>query len=545
MALATLPPSAWNHEKAGVLLQRAAFGGTPAEIQTLASMQPWQAADFLLGDPQLANATPPESVTQPGLTGQQRLIRRRLDLLTPKDREKKGQELFRAVRAEQDKRLTDLRGWWMERMAAPATAAREKVVLFLHGHFATSEEKVRNPLLLYEQNRLFRERALGPWADLVLGVAQDPAMLIYLDGARSRPEQPNENFARELFELFTLGEGNYTEKDIQESARAFTGWSIRLPKKPGEVMDEETTAPSFVNNPRWHDAKSKKIFGKTGSFDGADVVRLALAQPAAARWITGKLWRFYTGSSPSEELHRQLASAWEENQGQLRPFLQAIWTHPEFYQPDLARNRVKSPVEWLVGLCRQLERPLPAPALASEITAQLGQKLFAPPNVKGWDGGITWINTTSLEKRYEYASWLVGGTLGMRRLGDLDLGRLAVSSGLLEVPRPMIEGNSANAPEEPDLKKDFAEKRRAAARQARELLALSPAPLGPLATPEDRQDPDRLVSCLSTRLLPGETTPPELQARFRKAAGETIPLNDAAVRQTLLAIVQSPRYQLG
>jgi hypothetical protein len=109
----------------------------------------------------------------------------------------------------------------------------------------------------------------------------------------------------------------------------------------------------------------------------------------------------------------------------------------------------------------------------------------------------------------------------------------------------MIEGNSANAPEEPDLKKDFAEKRRAAARQARELLALSPAPLGPLATPEDRQDPDRLVSCLSTRLLPGETTPPELQARFRKAAGETIPLNDAAVRQTLLAIVQSPRYQLG
>jgi len=537
-----LPASAWNKEKAGVLLQRAAFGGTPREVDALAQMQPWQAADFLLGSPELAQATPPESVTRPGLTGQQRLLRRRLNLLTPKDREKKVQELNRAVRAEQEKRLTDLRGWWLDRMASPATAAREKVVLFLHGHFATSEEKVRNPVLLYRQNQMFRERALGPWSDLVLGIARDPAMLIYLDGAKSRPEHPNENFARELFELFTLGEGNYTEKDIQESARAFTGWTIRITKKPGELMDEETTEPFFVNNPKWHDTKSKKIFGKTGSFDGEDVVRLALAQPAATRWITGKLWRFYTGSNPAEETWRELASLWEANQGQLRPFLQALWTSAEFYNPDLARNRVKSPVEWLVGLCRQLDRPLPAPALASEMTAQLGQKLFAPPNVKGWDGGITWINTASLEKRYEYGSWLVAGTSGMKRLGGMDLARLAIQSGLLEVPAPMIEGNLVD---DASLKKDFAEKRKAAARQAREILTLPPAPLAPLAGPEERQDPDRLVAQLSARLLPGENVPPELQARYRKAAGEARPLNDAAVRQTVLAIVQSPVYQLG
>ena len=542
MALAPLPASAWDTEKAGVLLQRAGFGGTPEEVEALANMQPWQAADFLLGSPELAQATPPASVTRPGLTEQQRLIRRRLNLLTPKDREKRASELNRAVRAEQEKRLTDLRGWWLERMAAPSTAAREKVVLFLHGHFATSEEKVRNPVLLYRQNQMFRERAMGPWSDLVLGIARDPAMLIYLDGARSRPEHPNENFARELFELFTLGEGNYTEKDIQESARAFTGWTLRLTHKPGEAMDEETTEPYFVNNPKWHDKKSKKIFGKTGNFDGEDVVRLALDQPAASRWITGKLWRFYTGSPPDEETHRELVSLWQENNGQLRPFLQAMWTSAQFYSPELARNRVKSPVEWLVGLCRQLGRPLPAPALASEMTAQLGQKLFAPPNVKGWDGGITWINTTSLEKRYEYGSWLVSGTLGMKRLGGMDLGRLAIQSGLLEVPAPMIEGNIA---EEPNLKKEFAAKRKAAALQARELLAVSPTPLAPLAGPKERQDPGRLVSRLSTRLLPGEPTPPELQARYRKAAGEATPLNDAAVRQTVLAIVQSPVYQLG
>lgn len=542
MAMATLPASAWDKEKAGVLLQRAGFGGTPAEVEALAQMSVRQAADSLLGKSSRVQPEPPPSLLKPSLTNQQRYIRRRLDMMVPKDREKKANELFRAIWAEQEKRLTDLRGWWLARMAHPSSAALEKMVLFLHGHFATSEEKVRNPFLLYQQNQVFREKVWDPWSDLVLAVARDPAMLIYLDGARSRPEQPNENFARELFELFTLGEGNYTEKDIQEAARAFTGWGLRLPKKPGETMDEETSVPTFVENRRWHDARSKKIFGRRGSFDGADVIRLALRQPAAPLWITGKLWRFYTGSNPSEGLHRELVAAWDRAQGRLTSFLPAMWAHPEFYHPDLARNRVKSPVEWLVGLCRQLGRPLPAPALASEMTAQLGQKLFAPPNVKGWDGGLTWINTASLEKRYEYGAWLVGGTLGMKRLGDMDLGRLAVQSGLLEVPRPMIEGTPI---EEPGLKKDFVEKRKAAARQARELLTMAPVPLSPLAGPEERRDPDRLVSRLEERLLPGESVRPELRARFRKAAGEQTPLPDAAVRQTILAVVQSPVYQLG
>lgn len=540
--MATLPPSAWDKEKAGVLLQRAGFGGTPQEAESLAKMPPRQAADFLLGPPELAQADPPPSILKPTLNDKLRTDRNRLKLMDAKTREDKQREITRALKVEQEKRLTDLRGWWFQRMADPVTAAREKVVLFLHGHFATSEEKVRNPAVLFQQNRLFREKALGSWSDLVLGVAKDPAMLNYLDGAKSRSEHPNENFARELFELFTLGEGHYTEKDIQEAARAFTGWSIRLRPRAGEVMDEETHVPSFVNRPAWHDGKSKKIFGKTGNFDGEDVIRLTLEQPAAPRWITGKLWRFYTGTYPSETLHQELVAAWEENLGLLRPFLLALWTHPEFYHPDLARSRVKSPVEWLVGLCRQLERPLPAPALASEITAQLGQKLFAPPNVKGWDGGITWINTASLQRRYEYASWLVGGTRGMKNLAGMDLGRMAVQSGLVEIPTPLIDGEMKDIT---TLKKEFIQKRNAGARQAREVLAIAPAPLAPLAGPAERQDPDRLVAHLSTRLLPGEPAPPELQTRFKKAAGETKPLNDAAVRQTVLAIVQSPLYQLG
>jgi uncharacterized protein (DUF1800 family) len=540
--LPILEPADWNRAKAGQLLQRAGFGGTPAQVDALASLSPQQAARSLFDSAPPSKIEPPPSILLPTLGDKMRTERNRLKLMDPKTRAQKNQEINRAIRAEREKRLTELRGWWLNRMADPLTAAHEKIVLFLHGHFATSEEKVKNPQLLWLQNQMFRQKALGSWSDLVLGVAKDPAMLIYLDGARSKSQQPNENFARELFELFTLGEGNYTEKDIQESARAFTGWSIRLRNKPGEMMDEETHLPSFLNNPRWHDGKSKKIFGQTGNFDGNDVVRLALQQPAAARWITGKLWKFYAGTTPTEDLHAELVAEWKESGQSIRPFLEAMWTHPAFYAPELARQRVKSPVEWLVGLCRQLNRPLPAPALSSEILAQLGQKLFAPPNVKGWDGGITWINTASLQKRYQYAGWVVSGTQGMKELAGMDLGRMAVQSGLVEVPTPMIGEEMAD---EPNLRKELAQKRRAAATQARELFALPPVPVDEIASPEQRQNPDELVAALARRLLLGDPVPPELLGRFRKAAGRASPVPESDVREVLLAIVQSPVYQVG
>ena len=540
--LPILEPADWNRAKAGQLLQRAGFGGTPAQVDALASLSPQQAARSLFASAPSTKIEPAPSILLPTLGDKMKTERNRLKLMDPKTRAQKNQEINRAIRAEREKRLTELRGWWLNRMADPLTAAHEKIVLFLHGHFATSEEKVKNPQLLWLQNQMFRQKALGSWSDLVVGVAKDPAMLIYLDGARSKSQQPNENFARELFELFTLGEGNYTEKDIQESARAFTGWSIRLRNKPGEMMDEETHLPSFLNNPRWHDGKSKKIFGQTGNFDGNDVVRLALQQPAAARWITGKLWKFYAGTTPTEDLHAELVAEWKESGQSIRPFLEAMWTHPAFYAPELARQRVKSPVEWLVGLCRQLNRPLPAPALSSEILAQLGQKLFAPPNVKGWDGGITWINTASLQKRYQYAGWVVSGTQGMKELAGMDLGRMAVQSGLVEVPTPMIGEEMAD---EPNLRKELAQKRRAAATQARELFALPPVPVDEIASPEQRQNPDELVAALARRLLLGDPVPPELLGRFRKAAGRASPVPESDVREVLLAIVQSPVYQVG
>jgi uncharacterized protein (DUF1800 family) len=461
--------------------------------------------------------------------------------LSGQEKAEARKQLFQYARNTQGRQLTELRGWWLKQMAEPTRAAREKLTLFLHGHFATSFEKVRSPYLLYEQNNLFREKAYGPWSELVLGMAQDPAMLIYLDGSQSRAESPNENFARELFELFTLGEGNYTEKDIQESARAFTGWSVGTSGDRKEGL-QLGARPIFKNMSKWHDPASKTIFGATGNFDGTDVVRLALSQPASPRWIAQKLWRFYAGWPAPEPLLKELVKEWQSLKGEIRPFLMAMWTNPNFYDPVRAADRVKSPTEWLVGLCRQLGRPLPAPGLSTHVLSLLGQNLFEPPNVKGWDGGIAWINTSSISRRYEYGSWLVDGTQGLQKLSTLNMTKMAGESGLLKMSLPEISPEGVVIPH--GIKDMDPVEKQAATERMREALSLPPTPVAGIATSEERQSAEKLLAALSSRFLSGETIPEDLRARFQQAAGDKIPFTDAAVRKMILAIVQSPLYQV-
>ena len=294
--------------------------------------------------------------------------------------------------------------------------------------------------------------------------------------------------------------------------------------------------------PKWHDSGSKTIFGETGNFDGADVIRLTLAQAAAPRWIAQKLWRFYAGWPAPESLLQELVREWQSLKGEIRPFLMAMWTNPNFYDPVRSADRVKSPTEWLVGLCRQIGRPLPAPALSAHILTQLGQNLFEPPNVKGWDGGIAWINTASISRRYEYGSWLVDGTQGLQKLSSLNMAKMAGESGLMKMSLPEIspEGmvTSHGAKDMDPVEK------RASLEKMKEAVALSPAPVGGIATSEERQSPEKLLAALSSRFLSGETIPEDLRARFQQAAGEKIPFTDAAVRKMILAIVQSPLYQV-
>ena len=539
--LSTLTASDWDRNKAAILLHRAGFGGTPHEVDALAALSPTEAADFLLGSAKLLPPDPPAFLQESSMEEAIKSERGKFNSLSDSAKADARREVAQYLRANQGRQMTELRGWWLKQMAEPARAAREKLTLFLHGHFATSFEKVRSPHLLYQQNSLFREKGYGMWSDLVLGVAQDPAMLLYLDGAKSRAEAPNENFARELFELFTLGEGNYTEKDIQESARAFTGWGIGADKgKKGGL--QRGSYPSFKNMPKWHDTGSKTIFGATGNFDGSDVVRLTLAQAAAPRWITQKLWKFYAGWPAPEPLLQELVREWQSLKGEIRPFLMAMWTNPNFYDPVRAADRVKSPAEWLVGLCRQIGRPLPASALSANILTQLGQNLFEPPNVKGWDGGIAWINTSSISRRYEYGSWLVEGTQGLQKLSSLNMAKMAGESGLLKMSLPEISPEGMVIPH--GIKDIDPVEKQAATEKMRETLSLPPALVTDIVTPEERQSPEKLLASLSARFLSGETIPADLRTRFQQAAGEKIPFTDAAVRKMILAIVQSPLYQV-
>ena len=539
--LSTITASDWDRNKAGILLQRAGFSGTPHEVDALAALSPTEAADFLLGPAKLLPPDPPAFLQESSMEEAIKSERGKFNSLSDSAKADAKREVAQYLRANQGRQMTELRGWWLKQMAEPARATREKLTLFLHGHFATSFEKVRSPFLLYQQNSLFREKAYGMWSDLVLGVAQDPAMLLYLDGAKSRAEAPNENFARELFELFTLGEGNYTEKDIQESARAFTGWGIGVDKgKKGGL--QRGSYPSFKNMPKWHDTGSKTIFRSTGNFDGADVIRLTLAQEAAPRWITQKLWRFYAGWPAPEPLLQELVREWQSLKGEIRPFLMAMWTNPNFYDPVRAADRVKSPTEWLVGLCRQLGRPLPAPVLSTHVLSLLGQNLFEPPNVKGWDGGIAWINTSSISRRYEYGSWLVDGTQGLQKLSSLNMAKMAGESGLLKMSLPEITPEGMVIPH--GIKDIDPVEKQAVTEKMRETLSLPPALVTDIVTSEDRQSPEKLLARLSARFLSGETIPEDLCARFQQAAGDKIPFTDAAVRKMILAIVQSPLYQV-
>lgn len=325
--------------------------------------------------------------------------------------EAERREMRKMEQQNQREQVLELRQWWLERMAGGGRPLQEKMTLFWHGHFATSVQKVKNAYLMYLQNETFRKQATGNWLDLLTAASKEPAMLLWLDQAQSKKEHPNENFAREVMELFALGEGNYTEKDITEAARALTGWSY------------DRASQKFQARPNFHDAGEKTIFGKTGRFTGEDVMKLIVEHPQAAPFICRKLWVFLASENPPEELVNALAGVFRKNGNHFKPVLRTIFSSEEFYSEKVVRQQVKSPVQWLVSSSRMLEREIPPAQISANALRLLGQDLFAPPNVKGWDGGIAWITTNNLLNRYNFANYLVlgenpfGGGARMRKSG--------------------------------------------------------------------------------------------------------------------------------
>jgi uncharacterized protein (DUF1800 family) len=288
--------------------------------------------------------------------------------------------------------LSQLKMWWLYRMTASASPLTERMALFWHNHFATSNVKVRAPELMAQQNDLFRTHALGDFKALLAAISRDPAMLIWLDGNANRLRSPNENFARELMELFSLGEGHYHERDIKEAARAFAGWHVRN--------------QAFWLNTLQQDFGPKTVFSKTSALNGEDVINLCLAHEACPQFLARKLLREFVMPSPDEKAVADVAASIRRHDYSMAPVLRELFTSAVFFSVEARHSLIKSPVDFVLGAYRQLEAR-PNLKAAASIIAQLGQDLFQPPTVKGWEGGRLWITTATLLLRTEFASNLL------------------------------------------------------------------------------------------------------------------------------------------
>jgi uncharacterized protein (DUF1800 family) len=384
--------------------------------------------------------------------------------------------------------IEDVRTWWIYRMIHSQRPLVEKMAFFWHGHFATAVSKVDRPYLMYQQNQLFREKGLGTFSDLLRHVAQDPAMLIWLDGATNRKGHPNENFAREVMELFTVGTGVYTERDVLEAARAFTGWGLKDDK--------------FVFSAGDHDFGKKAFLGHEGDLDGSDVLEILAAHPATAQRMVGKLFAFFAYDDPSPETIAPFVEVWKASGGNVREVLRAIFLSPAFSSPAAYRAKVKSPAEFVIGTIRSLGGTI-TPRQTAALMARMGQDLFNPPSVKGWDGGRAWISTSALFERFNFAASI---TTARGPAGTSHIDPITVFDGVTPTTaRQMIEA------------------------AARHLL--------------DGQMPDKTKDVLQTYI----TTPdPQAKEAKDKPAGFALDARtlDEKVRGMLHLLLSTPEYQL-
>jgi len=323
--------------------------------------------------------------------------------------------------------IQDVRAWWVYRMVHSRRPLVEKIAFFWHGHFATAISKVNNPWLMYLQNQLFREHGLGTFEELLLRVSRDPAMLVYLDTAQNRKSHPNENFSREVMELFTFGLGHYTEDDVQEGARCFTGWQLR---------DD-----AFYFNAQEHDDGKKKFLGQEGNLDGSDVIRILARHPATAERISRKLFSFFAYEDPDTKTLAPILQAWHQSNGSIREVLRAIFLSPAFSSEKAWRARIKSPAEFVIGAIRAVGGTI-TPRTVVGLMAKMGQDLFNPPSVKGWDGGPAWISTSTLFERFNFAASI---TTARGPEGTSHTAPLAVFAGLVPTSAQQMVELAANA----------------------------------------------------------------------------------------------------
>lgn len=411
----------FGYDQARHLLVRAGFGGTPKQIQTLVGWGPEKSVEYLLA-PEKVEFEPVRAdlfradIKRP-YTDEERMMARSAQ----RDRDEDALARFRLRQQEaerEDRRqIREVQRWWLKRMIETPRPLEEKMTLFWHGHFATSYRTIEDSYHMFVQNQLFRSHALGNFGELLFAIIRDPAMIAYLDNNDSRRDRPNENLARELMELFSLGVGSYGERDIKEGARALTGYTF---------VDDE-----FVFNERNHDTGSKSILGRRGNLDGDGFVKAILEQEACSRFISLKLYRFFGADAPlawsevegpARKVVQGLASTMLSARYDVRPVLRRLFLSEHFYDPGVMGQQIKGPVDLVVGGVRSLNTPVRDTAILVDALDLMGQNILFPPSVKGWDGGRSWVNTSTLFVRQNILNFLITGRLpqGFEALAKLE-----------------------------------------------------------------------------------------------------------------------------
>lgn len=497
-------------EDARHLLTRTGFGAAPDQIAAYTGLS-WNAAveRLLTGvrtephlDPPLWMDEPP-----PDFAAVRRL---------PEEERRDRQREYRRL---QLRRGFELKAWWWREMVETDSPLTERLTLFWHNHFTSEFRKVRAPKLMYAQNALLRRHALGNFRELLYEIYRDPAMLIYLDGRTNQKNRPNENFARELMELFTLGEGHYTEHDIKQAARAFTGWLVR--PLAGESH--------FVE--RRYDGGEKEFLGRKGRFDAESVIDIILEEPQVARYVVGRLWVEFVSPAPDPDEIERLARLFRERDYELRPVVRELLLSPHFRAEANRGVLIKSPADLLAGTVRTFAIPIGDGRPLVAYSRQLGQDLFDPPNVKGWPGGTDWIDSNTLIARRTIVERAMRGAeiaaqrkMEARAGAPLRAPELRVAAGDAMSGDAMMDGATDGATMTDG--------------DAMEAPGRQGPPMGVMdlvawldALPADYHDED-----LWRVLLP--------QPPVEVEVSEAVARNDARLREYVLKLLLDPAYQL-
>ncbi|WP_238368539.1 DUF1800 domain-containing protein [Mesobacterium pallidum] len=405
-SLAPISAAHWNAERAAHLMRRAGFGGTPSEIAALAAMTPGAAVELMIRgradglvlpdfeesgfwEPCLADFPPSRPATTDKAAETGEVMGVKVKPGGPRPLQPATNRFFYWRRASmlETRRVAF---WWLDRMLRSGHPLAEKMTLFWHGHFATGEEKVRDYRKIKLQIDTLRDGGLGSFRDLLTAVAKDPAMLVFLDATHNVKGAPNENFGREVMELFTMGVGNYTEDDIREAARAFTGWG----NDDLEFRFDETL----------HDAGEKTFFGQTGPFDGDDILAMILEQEQTAIYIASKIYRFFVREEISPAFARELGALFRDGDYEIAPFLATLFASEDFFCDASVATRIMSPTELVVSTYRKLGlQQMPGIPDPYTVGTTLGQILLYPPTVAGWSEGRAWITPGLLFERGNFA----------------------------------------------------------------------------------------------------------------------------------------------